>query len=61
MPEHETHKIRWMTISLVLACRPIDAELNVYKILTFHWRQLDGIPKNKPKSSSGSCGLTESK
>ena len=33
---------RRLTMSLVFVCRPIDAELNVYKILTFHWRQLDG-------------------
>ena len=32
MPEHKTHKFRWMTLSGVFVCRPIDADSNCVKI-----------------------------
>ena len=60
MPEHETHKFRWMTMQGFFVYRPIDAELNVRKYLTLPWRQLDGTSSIKTTSSSGFCGLAES-
>ncbi len=38
MPEHETHKVLWMTMSVVFVCRPIDANQILKKL-----RPLNGV------------------